>query len=83
MRSKLKARWIAAIAVAAALLAIPTVAQATLVYVRNPLHPAVYAAADDGSGAHRLVPGRTPGSRRTGRPSPCSTRGMDAGLNRN
>jgi Tol biopolymer transport system component len=60
MPSKLKSRWIAAIAAAAALFAIPTVAQATLTYVRSPLKPAVYAAADNGSGARRVGPGRSP-----------------------
>jgi dipeptidyl aminopeptidase/acylaminoacyl peptidase len=60
MPSKLKSRWIAALAAAAALFAIPTVAQATLTYVRSPLKPAVYAAADNGSGARRVGPGRNP-----------------------
>lgn len=60
MPSKLKSRWIAAIAAAAALFAIPTVAQATLTYVRSPLKPAVYAAADNGSGARQVGPGRSP-----------------------
>ncbi len=41
-------------------LAVPSMAQATLVYVKNPSHPAVWAAADDGSGAHRLVAGSNP-----------------------
>jgi len=46
--------------VLAALLAIPAAAQATLAYVRNPLHPTVFVAADDGSGAKKLVPGEDP-----------------------
>jgi Tol biopolymer transport system component len=44
----------------AALLAIPAAAQATLAYVRNPLHPAVYVANDSGSGARKLDSGETP-----------------------
>jgi Tol biopolymer transport system component len=51
---------LAAIAVAAALLAPPAVAHATLAFVRNPLNPVVWVAADDGSGAHRLVAGSNP-----------------------
>jgi dipeptidyl aminopeptidase/acylaminoacyl peptidase len=46
--------------VLAVLLALPAAAQATLAYVRNPLHPTVYAAGDDGSGAKRLVAGENP-----------------------
>ncbi len=60
MPAKLKSRWILPFVAVVALLALPVAAQATLVYVRNPLHPAVYAAADDGSGAHRLVAGSNP-----------------------
>jgi Tol biopolymer transport system component len=43
-----------------ALLAVPAAAQATLAYVRNPLHPTVYAAGDDGSGAVKVDSGETP-----------------------
>lgn len=43
-----------------ALLAFPVAAQATLAYVRNPLHPAVFAANDDGSGAHKVADGSNP-----------------------
>jgi Tol biopolymer transport system component len=46
--------------VLAALLATPAAAQATLAYVKNPLHPTVFAAADDGSGAKKLVAGSNP-----------------------
>lgn len=46
--------------VLAVLLAVPAVAQATLTYVRNPLHPTVYVANDDGSGARKLDSGETP-----------------------
>lgn len=60
MPAALKSKWILPFVAVVALLALPAAAQATLVYVRNPLHPAVYAAADDGSGAHRLVAGSNP-----------------------
>lgn len=46
--------------VLAALLVVPAAAQATLAYVKNPLHPTVFAAADDGSGAKKLVAGSNP-----------------------
>ncbi len=60
MPKKLNLKWIAALAAAAALLGLPAVAQATLVYVKNPSHPVVWAAADNGSGAHRLLAGSNP-----------------------
>jgi hypothetical protein len=44
----------------AALLAAPAVAQATLAYVRNPFHPAVFVAGDDGSGAKKVEAGELP-----------------------
>jgi Tol biopolymer transport system component len=43
-----------------ALLIAPSAAQATLVFTRNPLHPTVFAANDDGSGAHRVGSGSNP-----------------------
>ncbi|HET9592431.1 MAG TPA: hypothetical protein VFP17_05895 [Solirubrobacterales bacterium] len=46
--------------VLAALLAIPAAAQATLAFVRNPAHPTVFVAGDDGSGAKKLVAGENP-----------------------
>ncbi len=46
--------------VLAALLAFPVAAQATLSFTRNPFHPAVFAAGDDGSGAHKIGDGRSP-----------------------
>jgi Tol biopolymer transport system component len=46
--------------VLAVLLAVPAAAQATLAYVRNPLHPTVFVAADDGSGAKKVDAGETP-----------------------
>jgi Tol biopolymer transport system component len=55
-----KLRWIGALAVLAAILFLPAAAQATLVFVRGPLKPALFVANDDGSGAHRLVAGSSP-----------------------
>jgi hypothetical protein len=46
--------------VGVALLALPAAAQATLVFTRQPLNPVVWAAADNGSGAHKLVAGSNP-----------------------
>ena len=60
MRCRPSPRWIAALAAAAALLGIPAAAQATLAYVKAPLHRAVYAAADNGSGAHKIGQGSNP-----------------------
>jgi Tol biopolymer transport system component len=46
--------------VLAALLVFPVGANATLSYVKNPLHPTVFLADDDGSGARRVAPGYNP-----------------------
>lgn len=46
--------------VLAALLAFPVTAGATLSFTRNPFHPAVFAANDDGSGAHKIANGSNP-----------------------
>jgi Tol biopolymer transport system component len=46
--------------VLAAVLAFPVAAQATLTFARNPFHPAVFAANDDGSGAHKVANGNNP-----------------------
>jgi len=46
--------------VLAALLAFPVAAQATLAYVKNPFHATVFVADDDGSGARKVGPGRSP-----------------------
>jgi Tol biopolymer transport system component len=46
--------------VLAALLALPAAAQATLTYVRNPFHPTVFAANDDGLGAKKIEAGELP-----------------------
>ncbi len=53
-------RWLVSIAVVAALAAVPGTAQATLVFVRNPLKPTVWVAGDDGSGQRRVARGSTP-----------------------
>lgn len=58
-RSKSKPAVLALLVLTLAL-ALPASAGATLAYVKNPLHPVVFAAADDGSGAHRLAAGRSP-----------------------
>jgi dipeptidyl aminopeptidase/acylaminoacyl peptidase len=60
MPSLSKFRCLAAPVVATALLALPAVAGATLVYIKNPLHPAVYAANDNGGGAFKVGPGSSP-----------------------
>lgn len=44
----------------AAFLVAPASSQATLVFTRNPLNPAVYVANDDGSAAHKVGSGSTP-----------------------
>jgi Tol biopolymer transport system component len=51
---------LAALAAATALLAFPIAAQATLVYVKNPMKPSVFAANDNGGGAFRVGPGTNP-----------------------
>jgi len=43
-----------------ALLAVPAAAQATLAYVRNPLHTTVFVANDDGSGEKKIEAGELP-----------------------
>jgi WD40 repeat protein len=53
-------RSIAALAAVGACLAAPPSAQATLVFTRNPLSPAVFVAKDDGSGARRVGSGSSP-----------------------
>lgn len=41
-------------------LAVPVTAGATLTFIRNPLHPTVYAANDNGSAAHKVGSGSNP-----------------------
>jgi len=45
---------------AAIALALPVSAGATLVYVKNPMNPAVFAASDNGGGAFKVGPGTNP-----------------------
>jgi dipeptidyl aminopeptidase/acylaminoacyl peptidase len=53
-------KWIGALVAAAALLALPSAAGATLTFVRNPLNPSVFLAGDDGQGAKKVDAGRAP-----------------------
>lgn len=53
-------RWIPALALLFMLVAAPAMAQATLVFSRNPFNPSVWSAADNGSGARRLAAGSDP-----------------------
>jgi Tol biopolymer transport system component len=55
-----KSKTLAVLLVAAALLAIPASASATLAFVRNPLSPVVYVANDDGSSSKKLAAGSNP-----------------------
>jgi dipeptidyl aminopeptidase/acylaminoacyl peptidase len=60
MPSLPKFKLLGALVAATALLALPAAAEATLVYVKNPLHPAVFAANDNGGGAFKVGPGSNP-----------------------
>lgn len=51
---------IAGAAVLATFAIAPATSDATLVFTRNPLSPTVFAAKDNGSGAHRIGPGSGP-----------------------
>ncbi len=53
-------KTLVALLLAAALLAIPASASATLTFVRNPLTPTVFVANDNGSGAKKLAAGSNP-----------------------
>jgi Tol biopolymer transport system component len=53
-------RWVPALALLVVLVAIPAMAQATLVFSRNPFNPSVWSAAGNGSGARRLATGSNP-----------------------
>lgn len=48
------------LALLVALLAVPAMAQATLVFSRSPFNPSVWSAANDGSGARKLAAGSDP-----------------------
>ncbi len=58
MSGKLKS--LVALSVLAAFLVAPATSQATLVFTRNPLNPAVFVAGDDGSGARKVGLGSSP-----------------------
>jgi len=60
MPSLPKFQLLGALVAATALLALPAAAQATLTYVKNPMRPAVFAAADNGSNAQRIDSGSNP-----------------------
>ncbi len=60
MPSLPKFKLLGALVAATALLALPAAAEATLVYVKNPFHPAVFAANDNGGGAFKVGPGTNP-----------------------
>jgi dipeptidyl aminopeptidase/acylaminoacyl peptidase len=60
MSSLPKPKLLAALVAVTALLALPAAAQATLAYVKNPLHPAVFVANDNGGGAFKVDPGSSP-----------------------
>jgi Tol biopolymer transport system component len=51
---------LALLVVAIVVLALPAAAGATLVFTRNPFHPAVFAARDNGKGVHRVGAGYSP-----------------------
>ena len=52
--------WLPVLVFLAAFAVAPAVAQATLAFTRQPHNPVVWVAADDGSGAHKLVAGSNP-----------------------
>jgi Tol biopolymer transport system component len=60
MPSLPKFSLLGALVAATALLALPVAAEATLVYVKDPMHPAVFAANDNGGGAFRVGSGTNP-----------------------
>lgn len=53
-------RWVPAAALLVVLAVRPAVARATLVFERQPLHPVVWVAEDDGKHAHELAAGTNP-----------------------
>lgn len=60
MPSMLKSKLTVGFVAVVALLALPAAAQATLTYMRNPFHPVVLVSKDNGTGAHKVAPGRSP-----------------------
>lgn len=55
-----KLHYVTTLAVLAICLVVPATSQATLVFTRNPLNPAVFVAKDDGSAARRVGLGSNP-----------------------
>ncbi|HET7052688.1 MAG TPA: hypothetical protein VFI09_02075 [Solirubrobacterales bacterium] len=53
-------RWLSLLVLLAGFAIAPAAAQATLAFARHPSNSVVWAAADDGSAAHRLVEGSNP-----------------------
>ena len=60
MPSLPKFSLLVALAAVTALFALPAAAEATLVYVKNPMKPAVFAANDNGGAAFKVGPGSSP-----------------------
>ena len=60
MPSLRKFSLLGALVALTALLALPVAAEATLVYVKNPMKPTVFAANDNGGGAFKVGPGSSP-----------------------
>jgi dipeptidyl aminopeptidase/acylaminoacyl peptidase len=60
MPSLPKSKLLAALVAVTALFALPAAAGATLVYVKNPMQPAVFAANDNGGAAFKVGPGSSP-----------------------
>ena len=81
MPSLPKFKLLGALVAATALLALPAAAQATLVYVKNPMKPAVFAANDNGGGALKVGPGTNPRVSPDGDGSPTAHEGPAASRN--
>jgi Tol biopolymer transport system component len=60
MPSLPKFSLLAALTAVTALFVLPVAAEATLVYVKNPMQPAVFAANDNGGAAFKVGPGSNP-----------------------
>lgn len=52
--------WISGLFALALAAVVPASAGATLAFTRNPFHPAVFAASDNGKGVHRIGAGSSP-----------------------
>jgi Tol biopolymer transport system component len=60
MPSLPKSKLLVTLVAITAVFALPAAAEATLTYVKNPLKPVVFAAANNGSGAHKVDLGSNP-----------------------